>query len=228
MILSWAALTLYSVWLGVFGLAAKPTGAKIPLNEATAAPASPASHSATAVSSPKDSPLQMKGASSAAVQPQPAAPLSQKPAAAAATQTPNPQPEASAPAGPVTITTQPQPAAPTAAAPPTSASAPIPPPRPAEPTAQLSVSGPGLNFTTNLAINPGLTSVYDLLAEGAAAQGLAVSKTGQGGSVFVTAIGNLKNSGGHYWLYYLNGVFARTGAGSQMLQAGDIVEWRFE
>ena len=92
----------------------------------------------------------------------------------------------------------------------------------------MSVQGPGLSFTADLAINPGITTVYDLLATGAQQFGPAVSHTGQGSSIFITAIGNIKNNGERFWLYYLNGVFANKGAGSQTLQPNDRVEWRFE
>jgi hypothetical protein len=48
--------------------------------------------------------------------------------------------------------------------------------------------------------------------------------------VFVTSINGLANDAtrGHYWLYWVNGVYATVSSDAFVLQEGDFVEWRYE
>jgi hypothetical protein len=48
--------------------------------------------------------------------------------------------------------------------------------------------------------------------------------------VFVTSINGLANDAtrGHYWLYWVNGVYATVSSDAFVLQEGDFVEWRYK
>lgn len=73
------------------------------------------------------------------------------------------------------------------------------------------------------------SSVFDVLQK-------AVSQTGEEllfknyeTGVFVEAIGSQKNGAdGKYWLYYVNGKMPAMAADKQIIQAGDVIEFRFE
>lgn len=46
--------------------------------------------------------------------------------------------------------------------------------------------------------------------------------------VFVDEINGVKNGGGGFWIYYVNGQMGQVGAEDYQCQAGDKIEWRFE
>jgi len=45
---------------------------------------------------------------------------------------------------------------------------------------------------------------------------------------FVDSINGQKNAGGRYWILYVNDVSATNGVSSTVLQAGDLIEWKYE
>ena len=45
---------------------------------------------------------------------------------------------------------------------------------------------------------------------------------------FVDSINEKKSGGGNYWVFYVNGVSASMGVSATLLQAGDIIEWKYE
>lgn len=45
---------------------------------------------------------------------------------------------------------------------------------------------------------------------------------------FVDSINGEKDGNGTYWMLYINGVSAATGASSAIVHAGDVVEWKYE
>jgi hypothetical protein len=44
---------------------------------------------------------------------------------------------------------------------------------------------------------------------------------------FVDSLNGIQNTGGKYWVFYLNGVSSTEGASSVVLKKGDVVEWKF-
>ena len=45
---------------------------------------------------------------------------------------------------------------------------------------------------------------------------------------FVESIGGKRNGDGKYWVFYVNGVSAAMGVSATRLQAGDLIEWKYE
>lgn len=45
---------------------------------------------------------------------------------------------------------------------------------------------------------------------------------------FIEEINGIKNKGGAYWTLYVNEEFAHSGASDYKVQAGDVIEWKFE
>lgn len=45
---------------------------------------------------------------------------------------------------------------------------------------------------------------------------------------FIDSINGVQNADGKYWVFYVNGVSATIGASAQIINAGDIIEWRYE
>ena len=45
---------------------------------------------------------------------------------------------------------------------------------------------------------------------------------------FVDSIQGVANAGGKYWVFYVNGISATIGASSQIIRAGDLIEWKYE
>ena len=45
---------------------------------------------------------------------------------------------------------------------------------------------------------------------------------------FVDSINGIKNSGGMYWILYVNGITASLGASAIVLKADDVIEWKYE
>jgi len=75
-------------------------------------------------------------------------------------------------------------------------------------------------------------SVADaLLAVRDAEPGLGLLIDGAGKSTFLRGVGTLKNEGAlpgcSNWMFTVNGEIAAQGAGSILITAGDLVEWRF-
>ncbi|MDX1947081.1 MAG: DUF4430 domain-containing protein [Pirellulaceae bacterium] len=59
-------------------------------------------------------------------------------------------------------------------------------------------------------------------------RGIKIAHRGQGATLLVTAIDDLKNEGrGNNWTYEVNGKLADRGCGVWELAAGDAVLWRF-
>lgn len=45
---------------------------------------------------------------------------------------------------------------------------------------------------------------------------------------FVQEINGRKNTGGNYWILYINGVYSAVGASQYILKEGDKIEWKYE
>lgn len=76
-------------------------------------------------------------------------------------------------------------------------------------------------------------TVLDALAAAAKhRRGVEFKQRGSGGSALITQIGDLKNGGGgaqtKNWMFYVNGKHAKTSAGAQPLEPGDVALWRFQ
>jgi len=74
-------------------------------------------------------------------------------------------------------------------------------------------------------------TVYGFLMEAARIEGFDVKTTYYSGfdSLLVDAIGG--KTGGEdnkYWSYYLNEEYGTIGADKQVVESGDVIEWRFE
>lgn len=101
------------------------------------------------------------------------------------------------------------------------------------------VSAPASTTTANATLKVGNTAYPLEVSQGetviAAMRALAASSTftfiGHDYPTlgfFVDSINGEKNADGKYWMLYLNGVSATTGASALMMSPGDIVEWKYE
>jgi hypothetical protein len=45
---------------------------------------------------------------------------------------------------------------------------------------------------------------------------------------FIDSINGMKNAGGLYWILYVNGVSASSGASAMTVNADDVIEWKYE
>jgi hypothetical protein len=72
-------------------------------------------------------------------------------------------------------------------------------------------------------------SVFDVLAELGRRQSLEVESRGAGSTLFVLAIGGVRNEqgAGDNWVYLVNDQLGSTSAGVHVVAAGDRVIWRF-
>lgn len=46
--------------------------------------------------------------------------------------------------------------------------------------------------------------------------------------VFINAIDGIKNQGGHFWIYSVNGAPGKIAADKAMVSEGDTIEWRYK
>ncbi len=95
-------------------------------------------------------------------------------------------------------------------------------------------NGTGLNKTYQWEITTNRSTVLGLLDVAAADADIEVETEYYSGlGSMVTSIGDVQNGleyegENYYWMYYLNDEKGTVGAGSQTLEDGDVVEWRFE
>jgi hypothetical protein len=73
------------------------------------------------------------------------------------------------------------------------------------------------------------SSVFDLLKKAAAENEIELRFKSYGEmGIFIESIGGVENdfAGDRFWQYWVNGEYAKIGAGSYQLKDGDIVEWK--
>lgn len=75
----------------------------------------------------------------------------------------------------------------------------------------------------------GETSALALLQKASSEHGFQVVVEDSEYGQFISAIGDkTRGADNKYWMYYVNGEMAAVGAGEYIVQAGDIIEFRFE
>lgn len=74
-------------------------------------------------------------------------------------------------------------------------------------------------------------SVFEILQKAASENSMELNYKDYGGDlgIFIESIGGKTNNfnSGYYWQYWVNGLYAKVGAGSYKLQDGDVVEWKY-
>ncbi|HEV2741050.1 MAG TPA: DUF4430 domain-containing protein [Candidatus Elarobacter sp.] len=82
----------------------------------------------------------------------------------------------------------------------------------------------------DVAITPGVTTVWDVLNSGALQPPLQPTSQGSGPSLYVTGIGGVsQNSGtGYYWVYFVNGQEPTIGAAAYVLNGGESIAWDYK
>ncbi|WP_148092900.1 DUF4430 domain-containing protein [Burkholderia sp. Bp8992] len=83
----------------------------------------------------------------------------------------------------------------------------------------------------NIAIAPGVTTVFDLLTADGVSPALNPQSQGSGASLFVTALGGVQaNQGGngYWWVYFVNGKMPDVSCAVYTLQPGDSVAWDYK
>lgn len=66
-------------------------------------------------------------------------------------------------------------------------------------------------------------TVFDLLLEH---HEVDYKKSDMG--VFINAIDGIKNEGGHFWIYSVNGTPGKVSADKAIVSEGDTIEWRYK
>lgn len=94
----------------------------------------------------------------------------------------------------------------------------------------LKVTGPDLAINSTVEVKPGST-VYQVMEQASQQAGFNFI-TSQHGSLgaFVEQIGSVASGkkSGKYWIYYVNGKLATSGVSQYVVNAGDVIEWKFE
>lgn len=75
------------------------------------------------------------------------------------------------------------------------------------------------------------TSVFELLQKSSQEKNIELKFKDYGGEmgVFVEAIGGIENNiaENKYWQYWVNNNYAQVGPSQQILQTGDVIQWKF-
>lgn len=79
-----------------------------------------------------------------------------------------------------------------------------------------------------ITVTPGST-IYDAMVMLAGAGTLEFKATHYIGlGYFVQEINGRKNTGGNYWILYINGLYSAVGVSQYILKEGDKIEWKYE
>ncbi|KKW40537.1 hypothetical protein A3I46_02675 [Candidatus Kaiserbacteria bacterium RIFCSPLOWO2_02_FULL_54_13] len=79
-----------------------------------------------------------------------------------------------------------------------------------------------------VSVSPGGTVIDTMRALVSTGDFTYTSREYPGLGTFVDSINGKKGEGGMYWILYINGVSATSGASAAIVSAGDIVEWKYE
>jgi hypothetical protein len=89
-------------------------------------------------------------------------------------------------------------------------------------------SNPPWQGTTQIPINVGQTTAYDLFFASQVSPPLNVQSQGTAPSIYITAINGVadnQNGNGYWWIYLINNQEAQVGCDSYLVQDGDVIAW---
>ncbi|MHB8270257.1 DUF4430 domain-containing protein [Bradyrhizobium sp.] len=82
-----------------------------------------------------------------------------------------------------------------------------------------------------IAVQAGVTSVFDVMSLSGVTPALNVQSQGSGDSLFVTAINGVvadQGGNGYWWVYFVNGSVPDVGCAAYKVKSGDSIAWDYK
>jgi Domain of unknown function (DUF4430) len=94
-----------------------------------------------------------------------------------------------------------------------------------------SFHSPPWQVNNGIRVQPGVTTVFDVMSLPGVTPQLRVRSQGSGANLFVTAIDDVvanQNGNGYWWVFFVNGLMPNIGCGAYKVQSGDSIVWDYK